>query len=80
MTRAKEKVYFVTDSSYKSKFISEIEVDSGESSEKKCPTCKTVDVVLRKSGKARNGNSYKFFGCTNYIYGCDYTTTEWINN
>ena len=80
MTRAKEKVYFVTDSSYKSKFIAELEVESGQSPNKKCPTCKTADVVLRKSGKSKNGNTYKFYGCTNYLYGCDYTTTEWINN
>lgn len=80
MTRAKENVYFVTDSSYKSKFIAELEVESGQSPNKKCPNCKTADVVLRKSGEARNGNTYKFFGCTNYLYGCDYTTTEWINN
>lgn len=80
MTRAKEKVYFITDSSFKSKFIAELEVESGQSPNKKCPTCKTADVVLRKSGTARNGNTYKFFGCTNYLYGCDYTTTEWINN
>ncbi len=80
MTRAKEKIYFVTDSSYKSKFIAELEVESGQSQNRKCPNCMTADVVLRKSGKARNGNTYKFFGCTNYLYGCDYTTTEWINN
>lgn len=80
MTRAKEKVYFVTDSSYKSKFIAELEVESGQSPNKKCPTCKTADVVLRKSGKSRNGNTYKFYGCTNYLYGCNYTKTEWINN
>lgn len=80
MTRAKEKVIFVTDSSYKSKFIAELEVESGQSPNKKCPTCKTADVVLRKSGKAKNGNTFKFFGCTNYLYGCDFTTTEWINN
>lgn len=80
MTRAKEKVFFVTDSSYKSKFIAELEVESGQSANKKCPACKTADIVLRKSGTARNGNTYKFFGCTNYLYGCEYTTTEWINN
>lgn len=80
MTRAKENVYFVTDSSFKSKFIAELEIESGQSPNKKCPTCKTADIVLRKSGKSKNGNTYKFFGCTNYLYGCDYTTTEWINN
>jgi len=80
MTRAKENVYFVTDSSFKSKFIAELEIESGQSPNKKCSTCKTADIVLRKSGKSKNGNTYKFFGCTNYLYGCDYTTTEWINN
>ena len=79
MTRAKESVYFVADSSFKSKFIAELEIESGQSPNKKCPTCKTADVVLRKTGTARNGNTYKFYGCTNYLYGCEYTTTEWIN-
>ena len=79
MTRAKEKVFFISDSSYKSKFIAELEVESGSSPNKKCPRCKTADIVVRRSGTASNGNTYKFFGCTNYLYGCDYTTTEWIN-
>jgi DNA helicase-4 len=80
MTRAKENVYFITDSSFKSKFIAELEIESGQSPNKKCPTCKTADIVLRKSGTAKNVNTYKFFGCSNYLFGCDYTTTEWINN
>jgi len=80
MTRAKENVYFVADSSFKSKFISELEIESGQSPNKKCPICKSADVVLRKTGTARNGNTYKFYGCSNFLYGCDYTTTEWINN
>jgi DNA helicase-4 len=80
MTRAKENVYFISDSSFKSKFIAELEVESGQSPNMKCPTCKTADIVLRKSGTAKNGNTYKFFGCSNYLFGCDYTTTEWINN
>lgn len=80
MTRAKENVYFVADSSFKSKFIAELETESGQSPNKKCPNCKTADVVVRKTGTARNGNTYKFFGCTNYLYGCEYKTIEWINN
>lgn len=80
MTRAKEKIYFISDSSYKSKFIAELEVENGQSQIKKCPNCKLADLVLRKSGKSKNGNTYKFYGCTNFLYGCDYTTTEWINN
>jgi len=80
MTRARELVYFVTDSSFKSKFISEIEAESLQSPNKKCPQCRSADLVLRKSGIAKNGNTYKLFGCSNYLYGCDFTTTEWINN
>lgn len=80
MTRAKECVYFVADTSFKSKFIAELEVESGQSPNKKCPMCKTADIVLRKSGIAKNGNEYKFFGCSNFLYGCDYTTTEWVNH
>jgi len=80
MTRAKEKVYFVTDSSFKSKFIAELEVESGISPNKKCPTCKLADVVLKKTGIAKNGFTYEFFSCTNYLFGCSYTTTEWIKN
>jgi len=80
MTRAKEQIYFVADSSFKSKFISELEVEGGQAPNKKCPNCKTADVVLRKTGIARNGNTYKFYGCTNYLYGCDYINWEWTNN
>jgi len=80
MSRAKERVYFVADSSFKSKFIAELEVVSGQSPNKKCPLCKTADIVLRKTGTTKNGNEYKFYGCTNYLYGCDYTNTEYVNN
>lgn len=79
MTRAKENVYFIADSSYKSKFIAELEVDSGQSKTEKCPECKTADVVLRKKGTSKNGNKYKFYGCTNFLYGCEYSRMEWDN-
>lgn len=75
MTRAKEKAYFIADSSYKSKFMAELEVESGSTKIKKCPRCKTADLV-RKSGTT-NGRSWAFYGCANYLYGCDYQ--EWIN-
>jgi DNA helicase IV len=80
MTRGKEKVYLIADSAYKSKFIMELEVENEQSPTNKCPKCRTSDVILMKSGKAKNGNTYKFYGCLNYIYGCDYTKTEWLNN
>ena len=79
MTRAKERVYFVADSSFKSKFITELEIESNQSPNKKCPRCKSADQVLRKEGIAKNGNGYKFYGCSNYLYGCEYTHREWEN-
>lgn len=79
MTRAKNQVFFVADSYNKSKFITELEVKTGLSPNKKCPNCKTADIVVRKTGTASNGNTYKFFGCSNYLFGCDYTNTEWTN-
>lgn len=80
MTRAKECVYFISDNSFKSKFISELEVEGGQLQNKKCPNCKTADMVLKKTGPTRNGNIFRYFGCTNFLFGCDYTITEFINN
>ncbi len=74
MTRAKEYLYFVADSSYKSKFIAELEVNSNDATIRKCPRCKTTDLV-RRSGTSRKGNTWAFWGCSNYLYGCDYK--EW---
>ncbi len=67
MTRAKEKVYFIADSSYKSKFIKELELGNNQVGIRKCPRCLTADLVLR------NGPYGQFYGCSNYLYGCDYT-------
>jgi DNA helicase-4 len=74
MTRAKEMVYFVADSSYKSKFITELEIESGDSTLKKCPKCKTADLIKRSGTK--NGKDWAFYGCSNFMYGC--THQEWV--
>ncbi len=79
MTRAKEHLYLITDNSYKSKFITELETESGNTKNQKCPYCKTADVVLRKTGIAITGSTFKFYGCSNFLYGCDYRKTEWEN-
>lgn len=79
MTRAKEKVYMMSNSKLKSKFITELDVDNSASPDTlKCPRCKTSDLVVRKSGQAVNGNSFEFYGCSNYLFGCDYTDTKWL--
>ena len=79
MTRAKERLYLVAGENIKSKFIQELETGQKASTAVKCPHCKTADMLLRKQGRAKNGNSYKFYGCSNYAYGCDYTSTVWDN-
>ena len=40
---------------------------------KKCPKCKTADLIKR-SGITK-GRQWSFYGCSNYIYGCRYK--EW---
>lgn len=79
MTRAKEQVYFVADEVYKSKFITELEVGKKDKQVKKCPDCKTADLVVKTKGVAKTGSLYTFWGCTNYLYGCEYSSTEWDN-
>jgi DNA helicase-4 len=74
MTRAKEMVYFVADSSCKSKFITELEIESGDSKIKKCPRCKTADLIKRSGTK--NGKPWAFYGCSNFMYGCSHQ--EWV--
>src|SRR5690606_352570 len=65
MTRAKEQVFFVANESFKSKFITEIEIDTDEKKLPKCPNCKTADLIIKKKGIASNGSKYAFVGCTN---------------
>lgn len=56
MTRANERVYFVTDVSYKSKFIIELEMSDSSLKVKKCSRCKTADLTLRSGSK--NGKQW----------------------
>lgn len=74
MTRAKEKLILITDKSYKSKFIRQLENSNEQSTIKRCPRCKTAELRLRSGTK--NGKSWSFYGCSNYLYGCEYK--EWV--
>jgi DNA helicase IV len=74
MTRAKERIYFITDTAFKSKFIQELEVDLQKKEIKKCPTCLTADLVKRTG--TTNGRQWAFWSCTNSLYGCDYK--DWV--
>jgi hypothetical protein len=77
MTRAKEMLYLIADLSSKSKFVTELETETGTARQNRCPMCKNAELILRKTGTAKTGKMYKFYGCTNYLYGCNYTFTEW---
>jgi DNA helicase IV len=79
ITRAKEKLFLLADKYQRSKFIAEIDNNSENNFQKKCPDCQTADVVL-KNIREYNNKRIKFFGCINYQYGCDYSYTEWENN
>lgn len=79
MTRAKESVFFVANDNYKSPFIIELEDTMGKSHYKKCPFCKKGDIILRNTGESIKGDKYSFYGCSNYVYGCEYTETKWEN-
>jgi len=79
MTRAKEAVYFISDAYRKSKFVLELEVDQKINTNLKCPECRTADLILRKTGVAKSGAPYKFYGCSNYLFGCSYTNILYSN-
>jgi DNA helicase-4 len=70
MTRAKEMLYFVTDSYKKSKFILEIETESGQGTQMKCPICKTGDININQGVAKITGNRFIGYGCSNWRYKC----------
>ncbi len=66
ITRAKEVTYVLADRSKPSEFMYEIFDDLFEGS-KLCPKCQVGEVL------ERNGRYGKFYGCSNFRYGCQYT-------
>lgn len=78
MTRAKERLYFITNIYNKSKFITEIESSSDGTT--KCPLCENADVVWKSSGiSSKTGQKFNFYGCTNFEYGCLYSDVKFID-
>ncbi|HSX07530.1 MAG TPA: UvrD-helicase domain-containing protein [Candidatus Saccharimonadales bacterium] len=71
MTRTKRHVVFVTDRYRKSKFIKELQDEQDGGRELKCPQCQNGELILR-SGKTA-GRGFKFYGCSNFAYGCGYS-------
>lgn len=76
LTRAKEKTFIITDSANKSKFIKELEVEDRRSVVKKCPICKSADLILLKESTTKTGEPYYFYRCSNEEYGCEYKAIE----
>lgn len=68
LTRARRKVYVVTNPARTSTFVKELEAESGKI--EFCPECKTGFLVQRKGGE--------FIGCDNYPY-CTYTVNPDAN-
>ena len=68
MTRTKKQVVFITNRYRKSKFIREIQ-DETEDNSLRCPLCGNGELVKR------SGVGYLFYGCTNWAYGCTYSTS-----
>ena len=66
ITRTKKHVTLLTDKTRKSKFIKELQ-DETDDRELRCPKCEKGDLLLR------SGKGYKFYGCSNFAYGCDYS-------
>jgi DNA helicase-4 len=71
LTRSKRKTFITTNSTYKSKFIDEIDPNYIVDANGKCPICKEGDSIV-KEGINRNGNPYIKYSCSNWNFGCDY--------
>ena len=71
LTRSKRKTFITTNSTYKSKFIDEIDPNFIVDENSKCPICKEGDRLV-KEGINRNGNPYIKYSCSNWNFGCDY--------
>lgn len=71
LTRAKKKTFITTNTTYKSKFINEIDPNYIEESNNKCPVCKKGNII-KKEGISKAGNPYIKYSCSNWSFGCEY--------
>jgi DNA helicase-4 len=77
MTRARERVVFIADEYFKSKFICELDPSGGNPEARKCPYCKTGD-LKRKIGTSKKGHPWWIVYCSNgKRYGCEYEELSW---
>lgn len=71
LTRSKRKTFITTNSTYKSKFINEIDPNYIEDPQSKCPVCKKGSKI-KQEGISKAGNPYIKYTCSNWNFGCEY--------
>ena len=74
LTRSRMRTFITTNSTYKSKFIDEIDPNYIVDPKIKCPLCEEGDKLV-KVGRNKNGKPYIKYSCSNWSFGCDYL--EW---
>jgi DNA helicase-4 len=74
LTRSRKRTFITTNSTYKSKFIDEINPNYILDVKSKCPICIEGDKLI-KEGVNKIGNPYTKYSCSNWKFGCDYL--EW---
>lgn len=70
MTRTKRHVVLIADRYRKSKFIKELQDEQGGRA-LSCPRCVKGELILRSAKP--NGRFFRFYGCSNFAYGCSYS-------
>lgn len=71
LTRSKNKTFITTNTSYKSKFLNEIDNKNIEALNDKCPTCKEGKII-KNEGVNKYGKQYIRYTCSNWAFGCEY--------
>lgn len=74
LTRSKKKTFITTNSTYKSKFINEIDPNYIDDPQNNCPVCKKGSKI-KKVGISKNGKPYIKYTCSNWNFDCEYL--EW---
>ena len=74
LTRSRKRTFITTNSTYKSKFIDEINPNYSLDVKSKCPICIEGDKLI-KEGVNKIGKPYTKYSCSNWKFGCDYL--EW---
>jgi DNA helicase-4 len=74
LTRSKKITFITTNSTYKSKFINEIDPNYIDDPQSNCPVCKKGSKI-KKVGISKNGKPYIKYTCSNWNFDCKYL--EW---